>query len=126
MRRRHGDNSEDTTANNAVVDRAARSVLRDAEFFFIKQRADWAESFTGIEEANQYTVYDERNQEQFKVVEHKGGCTECITRQCLKDKRQLTLFVTNKGKLCIKIFRKYICCFQESVSTRTTIEHPLM
>ena len=113
MRRRHGDSNEDTTTNNAVVDRAARSVLRDAEFFFIKQRADWAESFTGIEEANQYTVYDERNQEQFKVIEYKGGCTECITRQCLKDKRPFTLFVTHQGKRWLKIVRKYSCCLQE-------------
>ena len=62
---------------------------------------------------NQYTVYDERNQEQFKVVEHKGGCTECITRQCLKDKRPFTLFVTHQGKRWLKIVRKYSCCLQE-------------
>ena len=37
MRRRHGDSNEDTTTNNAVVDRAARSVLRDAEFFSLSR-----------------------------------------------------------------------------------------
>ena len=110
----NNNNNENEENNNNEISRnnEAWEVLTDAEFFFVKQRVDWAESFTGIEEANQYTVFDEQNKEQFKIIENKGGCTECLTRQCLKNQRPFTLFVTHKQKRWLRIVRKYSCCLQ--------------
>ena len=67
----NNNNNENEENNNNEISRnnEAWEVLTDAEFFFVKQRVDWAESFTGIEEANQYTVFDEQNKEQFKIIE---------------------------------------------------------
>ena len=47
----NNNNNENEENNNNEISRnnEAWEVLTDAEFFFVKQRVDWAESFTGIE-----------------------------------------------------------------------------
>jgi hypothetical protein len=116
IRQRRGGNHTDNNANSnttvSAENNEAWNVLADAGFFFIKQRVDWEEALTGIEVANQYFVFDERNVQQYEVVEHQSGCMDCLTRQFLKNQRPFTLFVSHKQKRWIKIVRNYTCWLQ--------------
>ena len=113
--RRGGSNTDNTGNRNTTVsaeNNEAWNVLTDADFFFIKQRVDWEEAVTGIEVANQYFVFDERNVQQYEVFEHQAGCMDCLSRQFLKNQRPFTLFVSHRQKRWIKIVRNYTCWLQ--------------
>ena len=86
------------------------TILRNAEFFFIKQKVDMLEAMTGFEEANTYYVFDDQGDQCFVVEESSNMCS----RQCLKNRRPFVLTVRHvvNNKPVLRISREWKCMMQ--------------